>query len=171
LGANGHAVFRTDRSVTSKPVGIVIGDEQRLLHPDRAVAHQHLFIASPAALQPNPWHFLAATCEKTAAAASRLKLWVNGELVRELTTGEMVDYPTGDMWLAIGATDYGTWQNFHGAIDEVRMYSRALSQAELRALHDLSGNQPLVVFRQVGLFQIETATKVIGATASGSQGG
>jgi len=134
LGAKGHFFFRTDRSVTSKPVGIVIADEQRLLHPDRAIEHQHLVIDSPAALQSNTWYFVAATCEKVSAAGSRLKLWLNGELVREMTTAETVDYPTRDMWLAIGATDYGTWQNFHGIIDEVRLYNRALTQTEIQNL-------------------------------------
>ena len=41
------------------------------------------------------------------------------------------------MWLAIGAVDEGNWQNLTGLIDEVRIYDRALSKAELQALHNL----------------------------------
>lgn len=31
--------------------------------------------------------------------------------------------------------DDGTWQNFNGVIDEVRVYNRALTPAEIKALY------------------------------------
>jgi len=42
------------------------------------------------------------------------------------------------MWMTIGGVDKGTWQNFDGEIDEVRIYDRALTPAEIQALY----NQP-----------------------------
>ncbi len=66
------------------------------------------------------------------------ELRLNGEKVGEVSTPETVNYPTEKMWMIIGGVDTGTWQNFDGLIDEVRVYDRALSPAEIGALY----NQP-----------------------------
>ena len=59
----------------------------------------------------------------------------DGVAVNELKTAETVNYATDKMWTVIGAVDFGTWQNFDGAIDEVRVYNRSLAPAEIQELY------------------------------------
>ena len=72
----------------------------------------------------NTWTFLAATYN-----GSKLSLYVNGTLVKSTsTTGNMVT-STGALRIG-GDSVFGEY--FNGLIDEVRVYNRALSQAEIQ---------------------------------------
>jgi hypothetical protein len=73
--------------------------------------------------------------------AGRMKLYINGSLVGEKTTAVQpfrdLD-PSYEPGLGIGNTPItGTAHNhpFHGTIDELAIYSRALTSAELRAIY------------------------------------
>ncbi len=79
--------------------------------------------AGVAPLPVDSWSHLAATYD-----GSRLRLYVNGVLVRTTTvSGNIV---TSGMPLRIGGNEvWGEW--FAGVIDDVRIYNRALSQTEI----------------------------------------
>jgi len=134
---DGTLRFRTDRGVTGKPKHEWFANEQHWYRHDTPVENQHVWVKSTAKLEPRQWHFLAATLEKSSGNQRHLKLYLDGEYLGDEKTDEPVDYPTSEMWLAIGAVDEGNWQNLTGLIDEVRIYDRALSKAELQALHNL----------------------------------
>ena len=135
LYPDGTLEFRTDRSVTGKPVFTVHEDEIKLSPSGEPMPNQHVSVQSPKTLAPETWYFVAGTLERFSPKVSALKLYVNGEIVARARTGETVNYPTEQMWMSIGGVDEGTWQNFDGAIDEVRVYNRALTPAEIKALY------------------------------------
>ncbi|MDO8650309.1 MAG: LamG domain-containing protein, partial [Candidatus Berkelbacteria bacterium] len=84
----------------------------------------------------NEWLHLVATQESTDGGANTLvKLYVNGALVRSQTlTGRPT---TTSRVVYIGVGD-GTTQWIKGLIDEVRIYNRALSDAEILQHFNLS---------------------------------
>lgn len=135
LYTDGTLVFRSDRSVTGKPRFTVFQDELKLSPKGEPMPNQHVAVTSPRTLSPNTWYFVAGTIEKVSPRVRAFKLFVNGELVGQVTSDEVVNYPTDKMWMTIGGVDEGTWQNFNGQIDDVRVYSRALPLAEIQALY------------------------------------
>ena len=83
----------------------------------------------------NQWSFITATYNKSDSATNRLKIYING--VRE-TGIDYVEYssdiPATTSKLYIGARQYvGIQKFFNGKIDEVRIYNRALTAAEINA--------------------------------------
>jgi fibronectin type 3 domain-containing protein len=81
-------------------------------------------VRAPAALALNTWTHLAATYDGAA-----LRVYVNGtQVAQQLTTGGIV---TSTGVLRIGGNNvWSEW--FEGQIDEVRVYNRALTPAELQ---------------------------------------
>jgi len=79
----------------------------------------------PTALPLNTWTHLATTYDGSA-----LRLYVNGALVSSIAaSGNIV---TSNMPLRIGGNAIWGDEYFKGRIDEVRLYNRALSQAEIQ---------------------------------------
>ncbi len=77
-----------------------------------------------AALPTGAWTHLAATYDGTT-----LRLYVNGAQVAQLAVAGSI--PTSNSPLRIGGNAiWGEW--FNGLIDEVRVYNRALSAAEIQ---------------------------------------
>lgn len=77
-----------------------------------------------AALQPGDWVHLAATLD-----GARVRLYVNGTEVGSTAQTSPLTTSTGT--LQMGGSGYG--ENFQGAIDEVRVYNRPLTPAEIQA--------------------------------------
>jgi chitodextrinase len=72
----------------------------------------------------NVWSHLAGTYDGAA-----VRLYVNGNQVGTLATTGNILVSNGDVWIG-GNNIWGEW--FAGAIDEVRIYNRALSQADIQ---------------------------------------
>ena len=85
-----------------------------------------------AALVPNTWTHVAATYNGT-----QIQLYINGGLVSSTPATGAIQTTTTP--LRIGGNTYST-EFFQGLIDEVRIYNRALSAAEI--LSDM--NTPIV---------------------------
>lgn len=135
LLTDGTLEFRSDRSVTGRPIFTVFEDEIQLSQKGVPQMNQHVAVQSPKTLAGETWYFVAGTIEKLAPKKTTLRLFVNGEQVAEETTSEVINYPTDKMWMTIGAVDQGTWQNFDGLIEDVRVYGRPLSPTEIQALY------------------------------------
>src|SRR2546430_13959271 len=78
----------------------------------------------PTGLGLNTWTHLAGTFD-----GAMVRLYVNGELVASQAQTAALTATAGT--LQIGADSY-TGENFAGRIDEVRIYNRALSAAEIQ---------------------------------------
>ncbi len=76
-----------------------------------------------AQLALNSWSHLAATYD-----GATLRLFVNGAQVGSLATAGQIAVSTGELWIG-GNAIWPEW--FSGLIDEVRIYNRALSAAEI----------------------------------------
>ena len=132
---DGTLEMRSDRSVTGRPKFTVFEDEIYLSPKGKPMMNQHVGAFSPRPLAPNTWYFVTGSIGKVSARKHALRLYVNGEMVAEEETDETVNYPTEKMVTTIGAVDRGGWQNFDGMIDEVRIYNRSLTPAEVKALY------------------------------------
>lgn len=85
---------------------------------------KHIVIA-PSRLATNTWTHLAVTYDSAI-----LKLYVNGLLVTNLTVTTSLTTSTNPLFIG---GDQTMGQYFHGRIDEVRVYNRAQSAAEVQA--------------------------------------
>ena len=100
----------------------------------------NFFITTTQALPANQWSFVVATYDGAA-----LRLYLNGSLAAQ--TYYSAGVLAGTANAGIGGTPSGanfTWQ-WSGEIDEVSLYSRALSLAEIQAIYnaDVSGKCPV----------------------------
>jgi glucose/arabinose dehydrogenase/PKD repeat protein len=80
-------------------------------------------VAGPASVPANVWTHLAATFDGTT-----LRLYVNGALVQSKAVSGAIVPGTGALKIG-GNAIWGEW--FRGYIDEVRIYNRALTPAEI----------------------------------------
>jgi hypothetical protein len=96
---------------TSRPVGqMFIGSERNVI--------------GTASLPLNTWSHLAVTYD-----GANLRLYVNGALVSTTAVTGSMAASTGVLRLG-GNSVWSEW--YAGLIDEVRLYSRALSQSEIQ---------------------------------------
>ncbi len=93
------------------------------------VTNATLVVAQP--LPANQWSFLAATYDGAA-----LRLYVNGELAAQ--TNYAGGIFAGTSAIGIGALPYiqASVQTFHGLIDEISLYNRALTDGEIQAIYN-----------------------------------
>ena len=80
-------------------------------------------------LQAGHWTFVAATYD-----GSRLHLYLDGALAAE--TAATGTIPTTVVELNLGRNAENTSDNYRGLLDDVRLYNRALSPAEIQALFE-----------------------------------
>src|SRR5262249_44670786 len=83
-------------------------------------------ICNSSGLPLNTWSYLTSTYD-----GSNFKYYVNGSLSQTVPFSGTIDPSTGT--LQIGASHFG--ENFKGFIDEVRIYSRALSDTEIQTIY------------------------------------
>lgn len=97
-----------------------------------SVDHAQLLTAP---LPTNVWLYVAGTLDDTSGD---MRLYVNGAIVAETNTSIRATCPlTGaNHSLCIGNSAGTAGFPFDGWIDEVSLYSRALSQAEIQAIYD-----------------------------------
>jgi len=121
------------------------------------------YIKTAAALNDGRWHHVAAVVPQTAApSVNQIKLYVDGQLQTNTTASSTQPINTvlaGDV--QIGSFAYGEVQSaalFQGLLDDLRIYDRALTDAEiawlgqthLAAHWPINEGQGTVVQEQVG---------------------
>jgi hypothetical protein len=82
-------------------------------------------VAAPNAIPVNSWTHLASTYD-----GANIRLYVNGTQVAIVARTGSIAASTLPVWIG-GNNPYGEY--FNGVIDEVRIYNRALSVAEIQA--------------------------------------
>jgi len=119
--------YADDSELTGSPLDyltIVIGDGTF------APSNYSNAAYSPVNLSENHFYFIAATYDQNF-----LKLYLNGELVG--TRAISMSGITGNGNLFIGRHGGDTQLLFYGAIDDMRIYNRALSASEINQLYNL----------------------------------
>ncbi|MEW6208225.1 MAG: LamG-like jellyroll fold domain-containing protein [Acidobacteriota bacterium] len=146
-------------------------DELELLVRRQASASDgpdRLITVNQAHLVPNRWYHIVATADGTNKS-----IYLDGQLLA--TNSAVAPYTTFSPAVEIGSGNGGTVAFFHGLIDEVNIYNRALSGAEIRAIFNAGSagkcrNRPPVA--DAGPDQMESvgsgcqATVALNATGS-----
>ncbi len=110
-------------------------------HPQVAVAGWNYYgIASPFTLNPNTWYNLAAVCDGTFVS-----MYLNGAYIGTDT------HSGGPPSMGFGTLGFGS--NLHngtdwylGSIDEVRLYSRAITSTEVAQVYSIPEPSSLTLF-------------------------
>src|SRR5438132_8143704 len=91
-------------------------------------------VTSSVAISAGAWQHVAITWN---AATSEVKFYLNGALAQTVINASVVNAPLDSDNLLVGL-----WLNggsyFAGAMDELRVYNRVLSAADLSALYNIS---------------------------------
>ena len=94
-------------------------------------------VSSDAVVTDGTWRFVAFTRN---IADAKIRLYINGVLDKEVpisaTDKQKIDTASGSGNHFIGDITNGGNYEFNGAIDDVRVYNRALSTAEILALYN-----------------------------------
>jgi hypothetical protein len=86
------------------------------------------------------WQHVAFTYGSISVAGTSIKLYKNGVLIKELETGPYSLWDGDiafDRSTSIGSVGYSPGGEWPGALDDVRIYNRALSADEVRRLYDM----------------------------------
>ena len=122
-GLLSYALYAHDGGTSTPPAGYVRTSSGG---PDRGIQ------GGTARLPLNTWTHIAVTYTSAAGAGSTLKFYIDGALV-STTTGANQNILQGNQPLRIGNSNASISEGFNGMIDEVRIYNRALSAAEISA--------------------------------------
>jgi len=123
-GLLSYALYAHDGGTNTPPAGYV---RTSAAGPDR-------LIQGLTRLPLNVWSHIAVTytTQATAPAGSTLRFYVNGVLVRTVT-GANQPIQVGNQPLRIGDSNASITEGFNGVLDELRIYNRALTAAEIVA--------------------------------------
>lgn len=131
----GYIIGRVDGADTSGPYRMQVLSSGALwfaLKSSRAASNVVTAI-SPTLLPFNEFAHVAGTLD---GSTGQMRLYVNGEVVREITTS-IRPYANLDSGLK-PRVDIGG-NGFNGVIDELSVYDRALSGAEIRTIYNAGG--------------------------------
>jgi len=121
-GLLSYALYAHDGGASTPPAGYV---RTSAGGPDRG-------IQGLARLPLNVWSHIAVTYTTAAGVGSTLRFYVNGALVNTVT-GANQNILQGNNALRIGNSNAPISEGFNGMLDEIRIYNRALTQAEISA--------------------------------------
>ena len=93
-------------------------------------AQSSIDVVYPTALQKNKWYFAAATLD-----GNTFKLYIDGNLAASKATTNTPYNNNQPVFVGAQQTTSGFDNFLHGSLDDVRVYSRALTQAEITALY------------------------------------
>ena len=120
-GSRGHIFWRGDTRAGRDPYRLYLSSGRMAFTINTNVNGKHTAytVLSKKPVDGNA-HFWTAVYDKDDGV---LYLYKNGSLEARTQTFGEIDYDTSQMWNMIGAVDKGTWGNFKGTVDEVRLWS------------------------------------------------
>jgi hypothetical protein len=120
----------------SRPAASGVGGPGSL-YIDLKQANQadHLVITPPGIINSNTFQHVAFTYDKGSGKAS---IYVNGVLVRQQTVGTFIPNTTGNLYLGLRPAGTGAGTRFKGQMDEIDLFNRALTAAEVQAIYNTS---------------------------------
>ena len=97
-----------------------------------AAGVSHVLRSAPGVVITGAWQHVAMTFAK---ASGELTLFANGAVVATTNIGPFTPLTVGDLYMARHAAGPHTGQTLRGRVDETAIYGRALSPAEIQAIH------------------------------------
>jgi len=121
----------------------------------------HTFPSAAGLLTNNAWHHVALTYAKASGLAV---FYLNGSAVAQQSLGTLTPQTATDFYLGARVAGPGSalWV---GQMDEVSLYNRALSAAEVQAIHDAAGSGKCALAPAI-VTQPQSQTVVLGATVT-----
>ena len=135
-----------DPGCTNSSYALGTGPGGGLVFSVRMSAGTSAFVSpqvAPGAIWDGDWHAVAGTYD-----GARVRLYVDGAQIGSGTAAATtIPYGRPDDTLAIGTYPQcaGSGYDFPGDVDEVRVYGRAISAAEVQVLHDPAATTPPVL--------------------------
>ncbi len=126
----------------------------------------HPVNSPPGALSTNVFQHVAVTYDHTSGMGAA---YLNGVLVGQANLGVFRPMTLGDVWLGYRPYDSGAGIRYEGLMDEVSLYSRALSAAEIQAIY-AAGSAGKCALAPVIVVQPQSESVAVGQTASLSVG-
>ncbi|WP_372718822.1 LamG-like jellyroll fold domain-containing protein [Novipirellula sp.] len=126
---NDHRIFLNVLEIVTETFMIHEPGALRFLHrnPPTASYEAGTNAFTPGLCVPGQWHHVVAVKNTDA-----MEIYLNGHLARRVPLAEGKVDGSGDFHLIFGQlTAAADWRQFSGAIDEIAVYSRALSPAEI----------------------------------------
>ncbi|MEI7938094.1 MAG: LamG-like jellyroll fold domain-containing protein [Verrucomicrobiota bacterium] len=98
--------------------------------------NDHVLSSAAGLLVSNVWQHVAATYTKSNGNAV---VYVNGVPRAQANLGVVTPRTIGDLYFGLRPYDGGAGMRFAGLMDEVSLYNRALSAAEIQAIYSADG--------------------------------
>lgn len=89
-------------------------------------------IDSTGVVSDNKWHHLAIVYDQSASGG--VALYIDGNLDTTNTTGTTWNWPATEQ-IELGLSHDPTWRPYNGLMDDVRIYNRGLTAAEIASVH------------------------------------
>jgi hypothetical protein len=134
-----HPILEWEETKQKNPVSLWIGH----LPQDRGIlfgnigddqGNTHSLYSAPGALVSGQFQFVALTYDKTSGIG---RLFLNGRIVAQQNMGFFTPDTTGTLFVSRRPSDQpGDWTYntfFHGLLDEIAIYHRALLPTEIQA--------------------------------------
>ena len=97
------------------------------------ISIDHPLSSAAGLLATNVFQHVAATYDK---ATGNAVLYLNGAVVAQQSLGIFTPLTTGDLYFGLRPYDGGAGTRFIGLMDEVSLYNRALSAAQIQAIYN-----------------------------------
>lgn len=97
----------------------------------------HYSVPSAQTYSVGSWYYLVGTYDPSLPAGERIKIYVNGSFSAQNTGPDALGTPA--TLVTIGRNVGGSY-NTYGSIDDVRIYSRALSATEIKQLYQMGAS-------------------------------
>jgi hypothetical protein len=130
----GAIVARMDAGAGHRGFDLLIREGKLEAHLVSSWPRNGLRVESKGAVSIGEWHHVVATYDGSGRAAG-LKLYADGRPLEAVITNDTLKGTTrANVPLLVGRRSQGT--PFTGALDDVRLYGRALAEGEVRATFD-----------------------------------
>jgi hypothetical protein len=93
----------------------------------------HYIVTATGVLSSNVFQHVATTYDKPSGIAA---LYIDGTLMAQQTLGSFTPMTVGDLNIALRPFDGGAGTRFVGLVDEISLYDRALTGAEIAAIYN-----------------------------------
>ena len=131
----------------------------------------HSVFSSAGVISANKYQHVAVTYSKSTGVAV---LYANGVVLTSSNLGVFTPMTTGDLYFGLRPFDAGAGTRFTGQMDDITLYSRALTATEIQAIYNAGsagkclGLAPSIVMQPASLAVNVGATAAFSVTAAGT---